>query len=159
LPKAATEDPTAAMVPNLSEFDSILAEYGITQSDVYTPEAPTITKANFDELCIMHTELKDKNGDAIKNVIGHTGPLMFLENNGEKDGDKFTDSGYDGFYIFTLLSPAKGKVIITLGRPQGENTPPLVKFLDTLKKGALFQVASVKTSGGFHTFNPVPVQK
>lgn len=147
------------MVPNLSEFDSILAEYGITESEIYVPEAPTVTKANFDELCILHSELVDKHGETIKNVIAHTGPLMFLENNGAKDGDKFADSGYDGFYIFTVLQPQKGKVVITLGRPTGENTPPLVKFLDSLKKGAMFQVASVKTSGGFHTFNPVPVQK
>lgn len=147
------------MVPNLSEFDSILAEYGITESDVYVPEAPTVTKANFDELCVLHSELHDKNGDVIKNVVGHSGPLMFLESNGAKDGDKYAESGYDGFYIFTIIQPQKGQVVITLGRPTGEKTPPLVKFLDTLKKGAIFQVASVKTSGGFHTFNPVPVQK
>ena len=161
MPKAAAtgEVIDAALTAVPSEFDSILAEYGITQADVYVPEAPTITKANFDELCILHSELRDKFGEPIKRVIGHTGPLMFLENNGEKDGDKFADSGYDGFYIFTLLQPQKGKVVITLGRPVGENTPPLVKFLSTLTKGAMFQVASVETSGGFHTFNPVPVQK
>ena len=160
MPKAASQEVIGSDLTAVpSEFDSILAEYGITQADVYVPEAPTITKANFEELCVLHTPLVDKHGEAIKRVIGHSGPLMFLENNGEKDGDKFADSGYDGFYIYTLLQPQKGKVVITLGRPRGENTPPLVKFLNTLTKGAMFQVASVETSGGFHTFNPVPVQK
>ena len=162
MPKAATVsgevvDSSLTAVP--SEFDSILAEYGITQADVYVPEAPTITKANFDELCILHTAIVDKFGEPIKRVIGHTGPLMFLEANGEKDGDKFADSGYDGFYIYTVLQPQKGKVVITLGRPAGDTTPPIVRFLNSMTKGAMFQVASVETSGGFHTFNPVPVQK
>src|ERR1035437_6674296 len=121
-----------------SEFDSILNEYGITTADVYVPEAPTITKANFDELCVLHTELKDKNGDTIKRVIGHSGPLMFLEKTGETDGDKFAESGYDGFYIYTLLQPQKGKVVITLGRPKGEKTPPIVRFMDSMSKGAMF---------------------
>lgn len=147
------------MVPNLSEFDNILAEYGITQSDVYVPEAPTITKSNFDELCTLKSPLADRTGTAIKRVMGHSGPLMFLERNGEKDGDKFAEAGYDGFYIYTILHPKKGKVVITLGRPTGERKPPLVSFLDTLTKGAMFQVAAVETSSGYHTFNPVRVQK
>lgn len=162
MPKAASvsgEVISSELTAIPSEFDSILNEYGITTADVYVPEAPTITKANFDELCVLHTELKDKNGDTIKRVIGHSGPLMFLEKNGETDGDKFADSGYDGFYIYTLLQPQKGKVVITLGRPKGDKTPPIVRFLDSLTKGAMVQVASVETSGGFHTFNPVPVQK
>lgn len=148
-----------SMAPQFSEFDGILAEYGITAANAYVPEAPTITKANFDELCVLKTPLVDKNGTPIKRVIGHSGPLMFLGFEGEKDGDKFTESGYDGFYIFTVLAPGKGKTVITLGRPTGEKTPPLIAFLKTLTAGAVFQVASVETSSGYHTFNPVPVQK
>lgn len=160
--KAATESEVVnngtAMV-GVSEVDDILAEYGITTAEVYVPDAPTITKSNFDELCTLHTEIKDGKGNTVKDVIGHSGPLLFLELNGEKDGDKFAESGYDGFYIFTIWNKEKGKVIITLGRPTGEKTPPLVNFLKTLKPGAVFQVASVKTNSGYHTFNPVPVQK
>lgn len=145
-----------SQLPPVNSFESVLAEYGITEQTAYVPVPPTIVKSNLPELCVLTTEIKDQRGNTIKDVIGHTGPLMLLEIGEQYDGDKYP--GYDGFYTYFILHPKKGKTLITLGRPVGEKQLPVVSFLRRQRKGAWFQVARVKTGGGFGVLVPVPVQ-
>jgi hypothetical protein len=142
---------------------AIQQEYGVTPADVTVPIPATPTKLNLDQLCSEKTQVFDQDGNLYDNLNGHSGPLMYLEKTGEYDGEKF--SGYDGFYVYAIVSPEvesrdiRGKVVITIGRPIGEKKPGIVAYLDGLSKGQLFQVASFKTSHGFRVFNPIPVQQ
>lgn len=148
-------DPTEFFSPN--SLDSIMREYGITASDMTAPIPPTALKQNFEQLCSEKSEIVDEYGNTFAKVNGHTGPLMFLGKQGEYDGDKFT--GYDGFYVYAIVHPTKGKTVVTMGRPEGEVRPAVVNYLDSLKPGQVFQVAEFATSKGFKVFNPVPVQR
>lgn len=136
---------------------AIQQEYGVTPADVSAPIPATPTKFNLDQLCSLKTQVTDQYGNIYEDINGHSGPVMFLEKQGEYDGDKFT--GYDGFYVYALAIPGKGKSVITIGRPVGEKKPAVVAYLDGLTKGQLFQVASFATSKGFRVFNPIPVQQ
>jgi hypothetical protein len=147
----------APVLPPINSFESVLAEYGVTEANMYVPSPPTVQKQNLDQLCILTTPVLDERGEELKNVIGHSGPMVYLGKEGEKDGDKF--SGYDGFYIYAVLHPKKGKTVVTIGRPEGDKQPAIVRFLDSLKAGAWIQIASFKTSSNYHTFGPVPVQR
>lgn len=144
----------SAIDPNA--FASILAEYGVTQDTITIPEPPTAIASGLEPLCEYKTPIYDARKNLIPDVLGHTGPMMFLAKEGETDSEKYT--GYDGFYKYAILHPVKGKLIVTLSRPSGEGKPTLVKFWDSLTPGSMVQVANIKTSSGFHTFNPVPVQ-
>ena len=141
---------------SVNSLEAVMAEYGVTTSSITVPVPATATKANMDELCSLKTPVYDEFGNLYESLNGHTGPLLFLEKSGEYDGDKF--SGYDGFYVYTIWHPIKGKTVITVGRPSGEKTPAMVAYFATLKPGAAFQVASFATSKGFRVFNPIPVQ-
>lgn len=150
----ATVNPAGILDPNA--FASVLAEYGVTAANMTVPEPPTVLKQNFDELCDLTTQVRDSHGNLFKDVIGHTGPLMYLTKEAEYDGDKFQD--YDGFYVYALLHPLKGKCVVTIGRPKDGDRPAIVRFMDTLTAGAWFQVGAFQTSHGFRVFNPIPVQ-
>lgn len=138
-----------------NSFEAVLAEYGITADAVHVATPQTVGKANFEMLCDLKDSVVDSYGNPVEH-IGTSGPLMFLEKKGETDADDF--AGYDGFYIYALLHPKRGQVVVTLGRPEGEGKPAVPAFLDTLQPGALFQVAMISTRSGFKTFVPVPVQ-
>jgi hypothetical protein len=144
-------------LPSVNSFESVLAEYGVTAAQSYIPQPPTAVKSNLRELCVFTTEVKDERGETIKNVKGHTGPMMFLEKQAEYDGARF--EGYDGFYVYVLLHPKKGKTIVTVGRPTGEKLPPVVRFFDSLKAGAWVQIAEIGTSKGYGVYQPIPVQR
>jgi hypothetical protein len=165
--KARTEEPEtstelATVKPDLmSMFGSdalaaIQQEYGVTPSDISIPVPQTATAVNFVELCTLQTQIFDANGNLYDDVLGHTGPLMFLEKRGESDGQKF--DAYDGFYIYAIQSPARGRVIVTLGRLKGDKQGSVPVYLNGLTKGQLFQIGRFKTSGGFGVLNPIPVQ-
>jgi hypothetical protein len=130
--------------------------YGITPADVTVPVPATPTALNFIELCSLTTPITDEFGNQYEDVMGHTGPLMFLEKRGESDGDKY--DAYDGFYIYAIMAPAKGEVIVTVGRLKGDKKGSVPVYLDGLTKGQLFQVARFKTSHGYGVLNPIPVQ-
>lgn len=161
--KTAPEEATAlaavdaGTILDPNSFESVLAEYGVTAGEMYVPEPPTVLKQNLDQVCELTTAVYDARGNAFADVNGHSGPLMFLAKGAEIDGDKF--EGYDGFYVYDILHPIKGKLAVTIGRPEGDKKPTLVRYLDTLKPGAWFQVASMSTSKGFRVFNPIPVQR
>jgi hypothetical protein len=157
---ATTEGASVATVraftdsPN--DFANVLAEYGITPETVTAPKPPLTGKANFQELCALETAVQDEHGEVIK-CTNHTGPLMFLAKKGESDAEgKF--AGYDGFYIYEILHPVRGKLIVTIGRAVGDVKPGLVQHLDTLVAGNLFQVAQMPTAKGFKVFQAIPVQ-
>lgn len=151
----ATVNPADILAPN--SFASILAEYGVTPSTMTVPEPPTVTKANFDELCDLTTPIFDTHGNQFQDVIGHSGPIMYLGKEGEYDGDKFKD--YDGFYVYAVLHPVRGKTVVTIGRPADGDVPSIVRYMNGLAAGAWLQVAVMQTSKGFRVFNPVPVQQ
>jgi hypothetical protein len=164
LVKAATKEeestelvtnPHSILGPN--SFESVLAEYGVTAATMTIPEPPTVLKQNFDQLCELTTPVFDTHGNQFQDVIGHTGPIMFLSKEAEYDGEKFKD--YDGFYVYAVLHPMKGKCVVTIGRPADGDKPAIVRYFDTLTAGAWVQVASFKTSHDFRVFNPIPVQK
>ena len=137
----------------------VMQKYGVTSDKTYTPPAPTVYKANLRELAHLTTPLYSEKGDAIQNIKGHTGPLMFLGKKDEVTPKESKFSGYDGFYIYAILHPKHGETVITIGRPTGEKSNPVVDFLDSLKPGAWFQVAEVKTNSGFGVYIVVPVQR
>jgi hypothetical protein len=153
----AVNDVTLATMPDVNSFESVLAEYGVTPSTAYVPSPPTVQKSNLRELCIFTTEVKDERGEVLKGVKGHTGPMMFLERQAEYDGEKY--EGYDGFIVYVVLHPKKGKTIVTIGRPKGDKLPPIIRFFDSLKAGAWVQVAEIATSKGYGVYVPVPVQR
>lgn len=155
--KALSTMPATESDIDFGNLAGIMAEYGITREDISAPVPATPTKENFVQLCDLQTPIYSADGNLYERVNGHTGPLMFLAKQGEYDGDKFT--GYDGFYVYAIGHPTKGKIVVTIGRPVGELKPAVVSFLDNLNKGQLFQVASFATSKGFKVFNPVPVQQ
>lgn len=140
------------------EMMRVMTKYGVTPDKTYTPPAPTIYKSNLRELCKLTTPLFDANGDQIRNVKAHTGPLMFLGKKDEVTPKESRYSGYDGFYIYAILHPKHGETVITIGRPTGDKSHPIVDFLDTLSAGAWFQVAEVNTNSGFGVYIVVPVQ-
>lgn len=152
--QAEKDDALSTLGVSPNDFASVLAEYNISETDVYIPKPPTTQKQNLDQLCEFDTEIRDEFGNVIEHK-GHTGPLMFLEKTAEYDGEKF--EGYDGFYVYTVLHPKRGKTVVTVGRPEGDHKPAIVSYLDTLTPGALFCVAAIPTSRGFRVFNPVPV--
>jgi hypothetical protein len=134
----------------------IQQEYGVTPSEVSAPVPQTPTATNFIALCTETSQIYSADGNLYDDVMGHTGPLMFLEKRGESDGDKF--DAYDGFYIYKVAAPGKGQMIVTIGRLKGEVKGAVPVFLDGLVKGNLFQVARFKTSHGYGVLNPIPVQ-
>lgn len=139
-----------------NEFANVLAEYGITPADITVPKPPTTLKQNLDQLCDLTYPIVDEFGNVIR-CEKHSGPLLFLGKEGEYDGDAF--EGYDGFYVYALLHPVKGKVVVTTGRREGEAEKPAhVKYLDTLSAGAVVHFATVKTSNGYRIFQMVPPQ-
>jgi hypothetical protein len=154
----APVDPTSILVSN--DFQSVLAEYGITPGDMYVPEPPTVVKENFDQLITIDAPAYDKHGNKLggDKYVGRSGPLMFLEKQGETGGDKFKSSGYDGFYTYKVLSPSKGVVIVTPGRREDGSKPEIVKFFDSQRAGAWFEIMAVRTNSDFRTFNPIPLQ-
>jgi hypothetical protein len=131
-------------------------EYGVTPSEISAPVPVVPTATNFVELCKQTSQIFNADGNLIEDVMGHTGPLMFLEKRGESDGDKY--DAYDGFYIYKIAVPGKGQMIATIGRLKGEVKGAVPVYLDGLTKGQLFQVARVKTSHGYGVLNPIPVQ-
>lgn len=151
---------TLAKTENLmdipEDYERILAEYGVTASDLYAPAPPMTVKQNFDQLCTLDYPIYDERDNLIK-CEKHSGPMIFLEKGQEIDGDKF--EGYDGFYIYTLLHPKLGKTVVTLGRPEGERKPAVASWFDTLKPGAAVHVAMQKTSNDYRIFVPVPPQQ
>lgn len=143
-----------AVDKSVNDFASVLAEYGITREDIHVPIPPTQTKANFDQLCTERAPLTDEYGNEIE-CTGHTGALIFLEKSGEYDGERYDD--YDGFYVFVVLHPKRGKTVITTGRPSNGSKPAVVAYMESLTPGAMFCVAAVPTSSGRRVFQPVPV--
>ncbi len=135
---------------------AIQQEYGVTPSEVSAPVPQTATATNFIALCTQTSQIFSADGNLYEDVMGHSGPLMFLEKRGESDGDKF--DAYDGFYIYKIGVPGKGQMIVTIGRLKGDAKGAVPVFLDGLVKGNLFQVARFKTSHGFGVLNPIPVQ-
>jgi hypothetical protein len=157
-PQEPTQAPEpVALFTGPNSFEAVLAEYGVTESDLYAPPVATAQKTNIRDLCVVTTQVLDDRGQPIQNVRGHTGPLVFLAKQGEYDGDRF--SGYDGFYVFAALHPKKGKVILTIGRRKDDDQSVVVSFMNTLKKGAMFQIAEINTSHGYGVYTPVPVQR
>jgi len=157
--ETTTKPIDTALVPPTSAYDDVLRKYGVTPDDMYVPPAPTIYKSNLRKLANLTTPLVDNQGEAIPNVMGHTGPLMFLEKSGEITPKESRFSGYDGFYIYRVLHPKHGETVLTIGRPEGDKRVPVVDYLDTLKAGAWFQVAEIKTSGSYGVYVVVPVQR
>ncbi len=135
---------------------AIQQEYGVTPSEVSAPVPQTATATNFVALCTQTSQIFSADGNLYDDVMGHSGPLMFLEKRGESDGEKF--DAYDGFYIYKIAVPTKGQMIVTIGRLKGEQKGAVPVFLDGLTKGNLFQVARFKTSHGYGVLNPIPVQ-
>jgi hypothetical protein len=165
--ETVTESPTtdlANVVPSLDAYNDVLKKYGVTPDEMYAPPAPTVYKSNLRMLAKLTTPLYDNDGQAIQNVIGHTGPLMFLGKKGEVTPKESRYSGYDGFYIYAVLHPKHGESVVTIGRPIASDDKELpieriIKFLDSLKPGAWFQIAEIKTGSGFGTYIVVPVQR
>jgi hypothetical protein len=135
---------------------TIQQEYGVTPSDVSAPVPQTATATNFVSLCTQTSQIFSADGNLYEDVMGHSGPLMFLEKRGESAGDKF--DAYDGFYIYKIAVPDKGQMIVTIGRLKGDVKGAVPVFLEGLVKGNLFQVARFKTSHGFGVLNTIPVQ-
>lgn len=144
-----------ATVFDPNSMEAVLAEYGITAGDFYIPAAPTVQTSGFEQLCEDESPVKDAHGNLLK-TNGHTPPLMYLGTIAEQDSDDF--KGYDGYYQISVWHPTRGKMLISISRPAGEEEPSIIRFLRTLRKGAAFQVAEFPTRKGFKVFNPIPVQ-
>lgn len=161
MPKTAEETKPVETAELSTVFDSpndyaaVLQEYGIVATEITAPKPPTTLKQNLDQLMTESGPLVDEKGNSIKND-GFTAPLIFLAAEGEYDGDRF--EGYDGFYVYAFLHPQRGKIVVTIGRPEGEHDPRVIGWLKQRKAGDLVQIAQVMTSHGFRTFNPVPPQ-
>jgi hypothetical protein len=151
-----TEATELANVFDPNSMAGVLAEYGITEGDFYVPPAPTVVTAGFEEICTETSQILDDHGNVIV-CEGHTLPLMFLGKTAERDSNEY--KGYDGYYQFAVWHPTKGKTLLSHSRAIGEEQSTIVTFLKTLRTGAVFEVAQIKTRAGFKVFNPVPVQK
>lgn len=158
-------DKTTEVTPTLSDnpaLNAVMAKYGITRGEMVAPQPDVVGKANFDELCTRHDTIYDNDGNVIKNVGGHSGPLVYLKTE-EYGPDTIPDfktkyESYIGFRVYTIFHPDRGEMVVTHGIP-ADGPTDLMRHLAKLDPGNLFQVASFPTSRGNRVFRAVPVQQ
>jgi len=152
----------APAVIDTPAFREAMAKYGITRAEVVAPQPPVVEKVNFDQLCTRTDEVRDPDGKVVAGMVGHSGPLMFIkrtEESADTRGAEFKTryDNYVGFYVYTVLHPQRGEVVITNGIPVDGPTD-LQEHIGGLSKGNLFQVGMWRTSSGNRLFKAIPVQ-
>jgi len=152
---------TPALIDNPAVREA-MAKYGITPGELVAPQPTVAEKVNFDQLCTRTDEVRDPNGKVVAGMVGHTGPMVYIKRSEESADTRGADfktryDNYVGFYVYTVIHPMRGELVITSGIP-ADGPTDLQTHLGNLDRGNLFQVGMWRTSGGNRLFKPIPVQ-